>query len=144
MSSYFVNSTFPVTLPGGQEVVFLGQIPLYFPPDTQTIYDTIPVLLMEVPVSKRRRTHPPFTSKRTVPTAGQPQAGPCDYATASFYREKDAAAPLASIEEHSSFSVRIIASKTARGSTGKSIYPEADEQKSSAPVYPWMQRMNSV
>ncbi len=70
-------------------------------------------------------------------------AGPCDYATASFYREKDAACALASIEEHSFVLSQDHRKQDCTGSTGKSIYPEADEQKSSAPVYPWMQRMNS-
>ncbi|XP_016408646.1 homeobox protein Hox-B6a-like [Sinocyclocheilus rhinocerous] len=70
-------------------------------------------------------------------------AGPCDYATASFYREKDPACALASIEEHSFVLSQDHRKQDCTGSTGKSIFPEADEQKPSAPVYPWMQRINS-
>ncbi len=141
MSSYFVNSTFPVTLPGGQES-FLGQIPLYSSGYTDH--------LRHYPgaayggSSVQEKAYPSSFYQQANGAYGRATAaGPCDYATASFYREKDAACALASIEEHSFVLSQDHRKQDCTGSTGKGIYPEADEQKSSAPVYPWMQRMNS-
>ena len=69
-------------------------------------------------------------------------AGACDYAAASFYREKDPSCALASIEEHS-----LVLSQDHRKTdcTGqnKSLFGDSDDQKPSTPVYPWMQRMNA-
>lgn len=141
MSSYFVNSTFPVTLPGGQES-FLGQIPLYSSGYTDPLrhypgaaYGGSSVQEKAYPASFYQQANGAY-GRATA-------AGPCDYATASFYREKDPACALASIEEHSFVLSQDHRKTDCTGSTGKSIYPEADEQKPSAPVYPWMQRMNS-
>ncbi|XP_067284942.1 homeobox protein Hox-B6a [Pseudorasbora parva] len=141
MSSYFVNSTFPVTLPGGQES-FLGQIPLYSSGYTDP--------LRHYPgaayggSSVQEKAYPSSFYQQANGAYGRATAaGPCDYATASFYREKDPACALASIEEHSFVLSQDHRKTDCTGSTGKSIYPEADEQKPSAPVYPWMQRMNS-
>lgn len=141
MSSYFVNSTFPVTLPGGQES-FLGQIPLYSSGYTDP--------LRHYPgaayggSSVQEKAYPSSFYQQANGAYGRATAaGPCDYATASFYREKDPACALASIEEHSFVLSQDHRKTDCTGSTGKGIYPEADEQKPSAPVYPWMQRMNS-
>ncbi|XP_056608933.1 homeobox protein Hox-B6a [Triplophysa dalaica] len=140
MSSYFVNSTFPVTLPGGQES-FLGQIPLYSSGYTDPLrhypgsaYGATSVQEKAYPSS--------FYHQANGGYGRAAAAGHCDYATASFYREKDPACTLASIEEHSFVLSQDHRKTDCTGTTGKSIYPE-DEQKSPVPVYPWMQRMNS-
>lgn len=139
MSSYFVNSTFPVTLPGGQES-FLGQIPLYSSGYTDPLrhypgtgYGASSVQEKAYPSSFYQNSAYGRTSA----------AGACDYATASFYREKDPACALSSIEEHSLALSQDHRKTDCTGPAGKSIYTESDEQKPTAPVYPWMQRMNS-
>ncbi|XP_023670118.1 homeobox protein Hox-B6a [Paramormyrops kingsleyae] len=140
MSSYFVNSTFPVTLPGGQES-FLGQIPLYSSGYTDPLrhypgaaYGATSVQDKSYP-SYYHQTNSGYGRTNTAGSA-------CDYAAASFYREKDPACAFASLEEHS-----LVLSPDQRksDSTGqsKNIFADNDELKSSAPVYPWMQRMNS-
>lgn len=140
MSSYFVNSTFPVTLPGGQES-FLGQIPLYSSGYTDP--------LRHYPgsaygaTSVQEKAYPSSFYQQANGAYGRAAAaGPCDYATASFYREKDSACTLASIDEHSFVLSQDHRKTDCTGTTGKSIYPE-DEPKSPVQVYPWMQRMNS-
>nr|AIM47950.1 HOXB6x [Pantodon buchholzi] len=129
MSSYFVNSTFPVSLPSGQES-FLGQIPLYSSGYTDPL--------------------------RHYPGAGygaaaiQDKAYPCAYyqqaggaggtgeygAAASFYRDKDP------VEEHP-LVLGPDGRKSVCAAQGKSLFAEVEEQKPCTPVYPWMQRMNA-
>ncbi|KAJ8384212.1 hypothetical protein AAFF_G00207600 [Aldrovandia affinis] len=140
MSSYFVNSTFPVTLPGGQES-FLGQIPLYSSGYTDPLrhYPGAAYGATNVP----DKAYPSSYYQQASGAYGRTSAaGACDYAAASFYREKEPACALSSIEEHS-----LVLNQDQRKSdcTGqnKSIFTDGDEMKSSAPVYPWMQRMNS-
>ncbi|XP_035253060.1 homeobox protein Hox-B6a [Anguilla rostrata] len=140
MSSYFVNSTFPVTLPGGQES-FLGQIPLYSSGYTDPLrhypgaaYGASTVQDKAYPSAYYQQANGTYSRPNT--------AGACDYAAASFYREKDPACALTSLEEHS-----LVLSQDHRKSdcTGqnKGIFADGDEQKPSTPVYPWMQRVNS-
>lgn len=141
MSSYFVNSTFPVTLPGGQES-FLGQIPLYSSGYTDPLRHYPGAAYGATSVQEK--AYPSSFYQQANGAYGRATAaGPCDYATAGFYREKDPACTLASIEEHSFVLSQDHRKTDCTGTTGKSIYPEADEEKSPAPVYPWMQRMNS-
>ncbi|XP_055753011.1 homeobox protein Hox-B6a-like [Salvelinus fontinalis] len=140
MSSYFVNSTFPVTLPGGQES-FLGQIPLYSSGYTDPLrhypgaaYGATSVQDKAYPSSYYQQANGAY--------ARASAAGACDYAAASFYRERDPACTLASKEEHS-----LVLSqdhrKTDCSGQNKSIFGDSEDQKPSTPVYPWMQRMNS-
>ncbi|XP_064177489.1 homeobox protein Hox-B6b isoform X1 [Anguilla rostrata] len=140
MSSYFVNSTFPVTLPGGQES-FLGQIPLYSSGYTDPLrhYPTAAYGATNV----QDKAYPSSYYQQASGAYGRTSTtGACDYSTASFYREKDAACALSSLEEHS-----LVLNQDQRKSDcpgqNKSIFTDGDEMKSSAPVYPWMQRMNS-
>nr|AFI61990.1 Hox-B6b [Anguilla japonica] len=140
MSSYFVNSTFPVTLPGGQES-FLGQIPLYSSGYTDPLrhYPTAAYGATNV----QDKAYPSSYYQQASGAYGRTSTtGACDYSAASFYREKDAACALSSLEEHS-----LVLNQDQRKSDcpgqNKSIFTDGDEMKSSAPVYPWMQRMNS-
>ncbi|XP_009985332.1 PREDICTED: homeobox protein Hox-B6-like [Tauraco erythrolophus] len=98
MSSYFVNSTFPVSLAAGQEP-FLGQIPLY----PSGYADPL--------------RHYPTTYGAT----GVQEKG---YPSSPYYQQSNGA-----------YSPDCAQSKT--------VFGESEEQKCSAPVYPWMQRMNS-
>ncbi|XP_030649095.1 homeobox protein Hox-B6a [Chanos chanos] len=141
MSSYFVNSTFPVTLPGGQES-FLGQIPLYSSGYTDPLRH-YPGTAYGASSVQEKAYSSSFYQQANGAYGRATAAGACDYAAASFYREKDPACALASIEEHSLVLSQDHRKTDCTGPTSKNIYAEGDEQKPSAPVYPWMQRMNS-
>ncbi|XP_006638377.1 homeobox protein Hox-B6a isoform X2 [Lepisosteus oculatus] len=140
MSSYFVNSTFPVTLPGGQES-FLGQIPLYSSGYTDPLrhypgaaYGSTSVPDKAYPSSYYQQANAAYGRTST--------AAACDYAAASFYRDKDAACALSSLEEHALGS-NPEPRKADCTAHSKNIFAESEEQKTPTPVYPWMQRMNS-
>ncbi|XP_026994783.1 homeobox protein Hox-B6a [Tachysurus fulvidraco] len=141
MSSYFVNSTFPVTLPGGQES-FLGQIPLYSSGYTDPLrhYPGAAYGASSVP---EKAYHSSFYQQTNGAYGRATTIGSCDYAAASYCREKDNACALSSIEEHSLVHSQEHRKTDCTDSSGKSIYTEVDDQKPPVPVYPWMQRMNS-
>nr|AIM47981.1 HOXB6y [Pantodon buchholzi] len=133
MSSYFVNPTFPVTLPGGQES-FLGQIPLYSSGYTDPLrhYSGAGYGASSVP-DKPYTSYYPQAYGRSGGASGA-----CDYAGASFYGDKDPACAFPTSEDHS-----LLVGQGKSEPHHKSVFSESDEIKSSAPVYPWMQRMNS-
>ncbi|XP_046894492.1 homeobox protein Hox-B6a [Hypomesus transpacificus] len=141
MSSYFVNSTFPVTLPGGQES-FLGQIPLYSSGYTDSLRHYPGAAYGATSVQDKAYPSSYYQQANGAYGRAAAAAGACDYAAASFYREKDPSCALASIEEHS-----LVLSQDHRKTdcTGqnKSLFGDSDDQKPSTPVYPWMQRMNA-
>ncbi|XP_043911265.1 homeobox protein Hox-B6 [Protopterus annectens] len=134
MSSYFVNTTFPVTLPGGQES-FLGQIPLY----SSGYADPL-------------RHYPATYGATGIQEKGYPTSSfyqqansaynrtTCDYGTAGFYREKDGSCAITTLEDPTQFNQDQRKPECAQL---KHVYGEPEEQKCSTPVYPWMQRMNS-
>ncbi|KAL2100587.1 hypothetical protein ACEWY4_002348 [Coilia grayii] len=141
MSSYFVNSTFPVTLAGGQES-FLGQIPLYSSGYTDPLrhypgaaYGASSVQEKAYSSSFYQQTNSAYSRSST--------ASACDYAAAGFYRDKDPACALASIEDHSLVLSQDHRKTDCTGTHNKGLFVESEEQKPSVPVYPWMQRMNS-
>ncbi|XP_010124276.1 PREDICTED: homeobox protein Hox-B6-like, partial [Chlamydotis macqueenii] len=109
MSSYFVNSTFPVSLAAGQEP-FLGQIPLY-PSGYADPLRHYPSTYGATGVQEKGYSSSPYYQQntgaygRTLPFAPEPRKSDC--------------------------------------AQSKSAFGESEEQKCSAPVYPWMQRMNS-
>ncbi|XP_032135781.1 homeobox protein Hox-B6 isoform X2 [Sapajus apella] len=136
MSSYFVNSTFPVTLASGQES-FLGQLPLY----SSGYAD--PLRHYPAPYGPGPGQDKGFATSSYYPPAGggYGRAAPCDYGPApAFYREKESACALSSADEPPQFHPEPRKSDCAQD---KSVFGETEEQKCSTPVYPWMQRMNS-
>ncbi|KAF7698012.1 homeobox protein Hox-B6a [Silurus meridionalis] len=141
MSSYFVNSTFPVTLPGGQES-FLGQIPLYSSGYTDPLRH-YPGAAYGTTGVQEKAYHSSFYQQTNGAYGRATTFGSCDYAAASFCREKDNACALSSIEEHSLIHSQEHRKTDCTDSPGKGVYIESDEQKPGVPVYPWMQRMNS-
>lgn len=141
MSSYFVNSTFPVTLPGGQES-FLGQIPLYSSGYTDPLRH-YPGAAYGASSVQEKAYHSPFYQQTNSAYGRATTIGSCDYTTASFCREKDNACALSIIEEHSLVHSQEHRKTDCTDSPGKSMYTEGDEHKPAVPVYPWMQRMNS-
>uniref|UniRef100_A0A7N5ZT32 Homeobox domain-containing protein n=1 Tax=Anabas testudineus TaxID=64144 RepID=A0A7N5ZT32_ANATE len=134
MSSYFVNSSFPVTLPGtgggGQAAEsFLGQIPLYS--------------------SGYAADHPlrhypgaaAVTAAAAVAYGASAAAGVA--AATSFYRDKE---HPCSLEEHQLTLSQDGMHRKAdcTGLSGKGLFETMDDkQAASVPVYPWMQRMNA-
>ena len=136
MSSYFVNSTFPVTLASGQES-FLGQLPLY----SSGYAD--PLRHYPAPYGPGPGQDKGFAASSYYPPAGggYGRAAPCDYGPApAFYREKDAACALSGADAPPPCPPEPRKSDCAQD---KSVFGETEEQKCSTPVYPWMQRMNS-
>ncbi|XP_062031532.1 homeobox protein Hox-B6 isoform X1 [Lepus europaeus] len=136
MSSYFVNSTFPVTLASGQES-FLGQLPLY----SSGYAD--PLRHYPAPYGPGPGQDKGFAASSYYPPAGggYGRAAPCDYGPApAFYREKESACALSGADEPPPFHPEPRKSDCAQD---KSVFGETEEQKCSTPVYPWMQRMNS-
>uniref|UniRef100_A0A8C4YH64 Homeobox B6 n=1 Tax=Gopherus evgoodei TaxID=1825980 RepID=A0A8C4YH64_9SAUR len=134
MSSYFVNSTFPVSLAAGQEP-FLGQIPLY----ASGYAD---------PLRHYPATYGPLVQDKGYPSSSYYQQAngaysrttACDYGTAGFYREKDPVCATSNLDDHVQFAPDQRKSDCAQT---KTVFGESDDQKCSTPVYPWMQRMNS-
>lgn len=187
MSSYFVNSSFPVTLPGtagggGQAAAesFLGQIPLYssgyaadhplrhYPAAAVTAAAAVAYGASgsgvhqdkPYPASSyyQQAANGAYGGHRTaagVGVGGATGAGACDYATAaaaaaaaaaatSFYRDKE---HQCSLEEHQLALSQDGMHRKAEcaGLSAKGLFGETmeDKQPSSAPIYPWMQRMNA-
>lgn len=183
MSSYFVNSSFPVTLPGtgggGQAAEsFLGQIPLYssgyaadhplrhYPGAAAVTAAAVAYGAggggvhqeKPYPASTYYQANGAYGAHRSaaagVGVGGATGAGACDYATAaaaaaaaaaatSFYRDKD---HPCSLEEHQLTLSQDSMHRKAdcSGLSGKGLFGEAmDDKAASAPIYPWMQRMNA-
>lgn len=139
MSSYFVNSTFPVSLGGGQDS-FLNQLPLYSSGYTDTLrhYPSATFGANNV----QEKVYPNSYYQQPSGVFGRSGSGAaCDYAASSIYRETErSSCPLGGLEE--SLALTQGHSKT-EGSDHTSDTYSYSETKPCAPVYPWMQRMNS-
>ncbi|XP_053553328.1 homeobox protein Hox-B6 [Bombina bombina] len=134
MSSYFVNSTFPVTLPGGQEP-FLGQIPLY----SSSYADPLrhyPASYGSSGVQDKGYPGSPYFQQANGAYRG---TSACDYAAAAagYYRDKE---PSCALDDQSQYSQDQRKPDCAHS---KLLFEDSDDPKCSTPVYPWMQRMNS-
>ncbi|NWS00453.1 HXB6 protein, partial [Motacilla alba] len=136
MSSYFVNSTFPVSLAAGQEP-FLGQIPLY-PSGYADPLRHYPSAYGAAGAQDKGYSSSPYYQQSSAAFGGRASA--CDYGPGGFFRDKDPACAPPSLDEVPSFGAE---ARKADCAQGKSAFGESEEQKCSAPVYPWMQRMNS-
>ncbi|XP_063077746.1 homeobox protein Hox-B6b [Engraulis encrasicolus] len=137
MSSYFVNSTFPVSLPGGQDS-FLGQIPLYSSGYTDPLrhYPSGTYGASNV----QDKVYPSSYYQQGTGVYGRTTAGATDY-TSTFYRDAERSCTLAGLEEHP---LVLTQEQCKTDCTEQSVdrYPGSDD-KLCTPVYPWMQRMNS-
>ncbi|XP_061568131.1 homeobox protein Hox-B6a-like [Cololabis saira] len=169
MSSYFVNSSFPV-LPGagggaqagGAAEPFLGQISLYPSGYSEHPLRHYPGAAAAVaygagggPVHQDR-AHPPSSFYQQAAAAaaagvgagGVGAAAACEYAAAaaaaaaSFYRDKEHACGM---DEHQLALGQdgVHRKMECAGIAGKGVFGEMDDKASSAPIYPWMQRMNA-
>ncbi|KAF7646478.1 hypothetical protein LDENG_00186880 [Lucifuga dentata] len=148
MSSYFVNSSFPVTLPGtgggGQAAAaesFLGQIPLYSSgytadhplrhyPGTAAVSAAAAVAYS---ASGGVHQEKPYSASTYYQQAANGTYGGHRAAAAAA-----AAAGLALSQDGMHRKAECV------GLSGKGMFGETlDEKQSSAPIYPWMQRMNA-
>ncbi|NXR26085.1 HXA6 protein, partial [Cinclus mexicanus] len=143
MSSYFVNPTFPGSLPGGQDS-FLGQIPLY--PAGYDALRHFPASYGASSLQDKTYTSPCFYQQSNTVIACSRAS--YEYGASCFYSDKDisSASPSCSSKQkgpgdylHFSPDQQY---KTS-GGQAKIINDEGTDRKYTSPVYPWMQRMNS-
>ncbi|XP_054617944.1 homeobox protein Hox-B6b [Dunckerocampus dactyliophorus] len=141
MSSYFVNSTFPVSLPGGQDSL-LGQIPLYSSGYSDPLRHYSGAATYGG-AAVQDKVYPASYYQQTAIYGRAGGGAPCDYTAAgSFYKDAEGSCafssrgdepPLFGAQEHAQRKA-----ECAEQSAGMSL-----EDKSSALIYPWMQRMNA-
>ncbi|KAL4659878.1 homeobox protein Hox-B6 isoform X1 [Arapaima gigas] len=121
---------------------FLGQIPLYSSGYTDPIRHYSGATYGATGVQDK--SYPSYYHHQSSGGYGRSNsaAGACDFTAGSFYREKEPACALGSLEEHP---LLLNPEQRKSDSSGhiKSIFSDNEEIKSAAPVYPWMQRMNS-
>ncbi|CAM2108901.1 homeobox protein Hox-B6 [Lepidochelys kempii] len=135
MSSYFVNSTFPVSLAAGQEP-FLGQIPLY----ASGYADPLRHYPATYGATSVQDKGYPSSSYYQQANGAYSRTTACDYGSAGFYREKDPVCATSNLDDQVQFAPDQRKTDCAQN---KTVFGESDDQKCSTPVYPWMQRMNS-
>ncbi|XP_068118403.1 homeobox protein Hox-B6 [Hyperolius riggenbachi] len=135
MSSYFVNSTFPVTLPGGQEP-FLGQIPIY----SSGYADPLRHYSASYGASGVQEKGYASSSYYQQANGAYSRTAACDYGAAGFYRDKEASCAMSSLDDQSQYSHE---QRKPDCVHSKLLYEDQDDAKCPTPVYPWMQRMNS-
>uniref|UniRef100_A0A8P4KFS3 Homeobox B6b n=1 Tax=Dicentrarchus labrax TaxID=13489 RepID=A0A8P4KFS3_DICLA len=126
MSSYFVNSTFPVSLPGGQDSL-LGQIPLYSSGYTDPLRHYSNAATYGAAANMQEKVYPASYYQQTGAAAADAE-GSCAFSS----REDQ---PLFVTQEHQQ---RKAECPEQTVSMSSSI-----DDKSSTLIYPWMQRMNA-
>ncbi|XP_069490716.1 homeobox protein Hox-B6 [Ambystoma mexicanum] len=132
MSSFIVNSAFPVSLPGGQES-FLGQIPLY----SSSGYGD-PLRHFPAGVPEKGFPAPAYYQP---PSSVYSRQAACEYGAAAFYRDKEPPCYLPSLDEQQPHFTQDPRKPDCAQS--KTLFGDPDDDKCPTPVYPWMQRMNS-
>ncbi|XP_075891058.1 homeobox protein Hox-B6b [Nelusetta ayraudi] len=155
MSSYFVNSTFPVSLPGGQDSL-LGQIPLYSSGYTDPLrhysnaatYGAANMQDKVYPASYYQGTGAAAAAAIYGRAGGGGGGGaPCDYTpVGAFYKDAEGSCAFSSRDDQALF-------VTQEHPQRKAECPEQAvsmvgggggiDDKSSSLIYPWMQRMNA-
>ncbi|XP_034984994.1 homeobox protein Hox-A6 [Zootoca vivipara] len=149
MSSYFVNPTFPGSLPNGQES-FLGQIPIY--PAGYEALRHFPASYGAGSLQDKTYSSPCFYQQSTNTVIACNRAS-YDYGASScFYPDKDlggASSPSGSGKQRAShpgdYLPCFASDQQYKPESGpaKILNEEGTDRKYSSPVYPWMQRMNS-
>lgn len=144
MSSYFVNSTFPGSLPNGQDS-FVGQIPLY-----SSGYEALrhfPGSYGTSPLQDKSYSSPCFYQQSSTVIACNRNS--YDYGTSCFYPDKDSTSNPSSYpankRSHTGDYLHFSTEQQYKSTNlqGKMFNEEANDRKYSNPVYPWMQRANS-
>uniref|UniRef100_A0A8C6T437 Homeobox B6a n=1 Tax=Neogobius melanostomus TaxID=47308 RepID=A0A8C6T437_9GOBI len=138
MSSYFVNSSFPVTLsgPGGGQAAatetFLGQIPLYSSGYAADPLRHYPGAAVAYGANQEKAYAASAYYQQNAVGVGAAAAS-------GFYRDKEPC----SLEEQL-LQDGVHRKAECAGLSAKGLFGELDEKPgSTAPIYPWMQRMNS-
>ncbi|OCT62142.1 homeobox protein Hox-B6 [Xenopus laevis] len=122
-SSYFVNSTFPVSAAAGQEP-FLGHVPLYHPSGYADPLRHYCAGYGVTGLQDKSFAPGPYVQQAS---GSYSRSATCDYVAAGFDRDK---------EEQSQYN-----QEQRRGD--KVMCEEPHEAKCDTHLYPWMQRINS-
>ncbi|NXR07002.1 HXA6 protein, partial [Semnornis frantzii] len=143
MSSYFVNSTFTGSLPGGQDA-FLGQIPLY--PAGYDALRHFPSSYGASSLQDKTYTSPCFYQQSNTVIACNRAS--YEYGASCFYSDKEisSASPSGSGKQRGPGEYLHFSPDQQYKSSGvqaKIVNDEGTDRKYTSPVYPWMQRMNS-
>lgn len=145
MSSYFVNPTFPGSLPSGQDS-FLGQLPLY--PAGYDALRPFPASYGASSLPDKTYTSPCFYQQSNSVLACNRAS--YEYGASCFYSDKDlsGASPSGSGKQRGPgdylhFSPEQQYKPDSNSVPGKALHDEGTDRKYTSPVYPWMQRMNS-
>ncbi|XP_077358878.1 homeobox protein Hox-B6b isoform X2 [Festucalex cinctus] len=155
MSSYFVNSTFPVSLPGGQDSL-LGQIPLYTSgySDPLRHYSgaaTYGGAAAAAAAAVQDKVYPASYYQQTAIYGRAAGGAPCDFTPAGgFYKDAEGSCAFSGREEApapppppSLFGAQEHAQRKGECVVGEQGAGMSVDDKSSALIYPWMQRMNA-
>lgn len=161
MSSYFVNSTFPVSLPGGQDSL-LGQIPLYSSGYTDPLrhYSNAATYgAAAAAANMQEKVYPAsyYHHQQTGAAAAAALYGrtgggggaPCDYnPVGTFYKDVEGSCAFSSRDDQPLFVTQ--EHQHHQQQRSKAECPEQSvsmsssiDDKSSTLIYPWMQRMNA-
>ncbi|CAL8309328.1 unnamed protein product [Boreogadus saida] len=148
MSSYFVNSTFPVSLSGGQDSL-LGQIPLYSSGYTDPLrhYSNAATYGAASMQDKVYPTAASYYQQSSAAAAaalyGRANGGaPCDFNTVgTFYKDSEGSCAFANREDQPLFITQDHHRKTECPEQSVSMSSSLDDKSSL--IYPWMQRMNA-
>lgn len=145
MSSYFVNPTFPGSLPSSQDS-FLGQLPLY--PAGYDALRPFPASYGASSLPDKTYTSPCFYQQSNSVLACNRAS--YEYGASCFYSDKDlsGASPSGSGKQRGPgdylhFSPEQPYKPDSSCVSGKALHDEGTDRKYTSPVYPWMQRMNS-
>uniref|UniRef100_A0A8C7XNQ1 Homeobox B6b n=1 Tax=Oryzias sinensis TaxID=183150 RepID=A0A8C7XNQ1_9TELE len=147
MSSYFVNSTFPVSLPGGQDSL-LGQIPLYSSGYTDPLRHYSNAATYGA-ANMQEKVYPASYYQQTGAAAaaiyGRAGGGaPCDYnPVGTFYKDAEGSCAFSSREDQPLFVTQEHQQRKAECPEQTVSMSSSIDDKSSTLIYPWMQRMNA-
>lgn len=146
MSSYFVNSTFPVSLPGGQDSL-LGQIPLYSSGYTDPLRHYSNAATYGA-ANMQEKVYPASYYQQSGTAAalyGRAGGAACDYnPVGTFYKDAEGSCAFSSRDDQPLFvsSQEHQQRKAECAEQSVSMSGSLDD-KASTLIYPWMQRMNA-
>lgn len=145
MSSYFVNSTFPVSLPGGQDSL-LGQIPLYSSGYTDPLRHYSNAATYGA-ANMQDKVYPASYYQQTGAAAIYGRAGggaPCEYnPVGTFYKDAEGSCAFSSRDDQALFVTQEHQQRKAECPEQTVSMGSSIDDKSSTLIYPWMQRMNA-
>lgn len=145
MSSYFVNSTFPVSLPGGQDSL-LGQIPLYSSGYTDPLRHYSSAATYGA-ANMQDKVYPASYYQQTGTAAalyGRAGGAACDYnPVGTFYKDAEGSCAFSSRDDQPLFVSQEQQQRKAECAEQSVSMSSSIDDKASTLIYPWMQRMNA-